>query len=247
MQKKLFKLFAEAHLTQKKLIEIDYSILFQKDIVHEYKKVLSSKFYITINPPLIGGPEKTKSRKEKMLNYLNKIREENVANKVSFETQKEAEFMAEFDIINTIITAPQTFANLELDSQDYFWNHINAIEKLSSWRDIVLQHDKNDTSILSFYTSNYYRQIPNIKIHVEFFSKLMTDKQPIRSGDMKDVEHISSMLPFVDMLITDKQRKVQLHKSKFNEEYKTKICYVGDSKEIDEFFDSLQSIKHHNS
>lgn len=47
------------------------------------------------------------------------------------------------------------------------------------------------------------------------------------------------MLPFVDMFITDKQRKVQLHKLSFNEEYKTKVCYVGDSKDIEEFFDSL--------
>ncbi len=67
----------------------------------------------------------------------------------------------------------------------------------------------------------------------------MTDKQPIRSGDVKDVEHISSMLPFVDMLITDKQRKVQLQKLKFNEEYQTKICCIWDSDEIESFFDSL--------
>lgn len=90
--------------------------------------------------------------------------------------------------------------------------------------------------------SNYYREIPNKKISVEFFSKLMTDKQLIRSGDIKDIEQISSMLPFVDMLITDKQRKVQLHKLRFNEEYQTKICYIGDSEKIKEFFNRVHEI-----
>lgn len=247
VQEKLFELFAEAYITQKELIEIDYNVLFHKDPVQKIKQVLSSQFYVTIDPPLIGGPEKTKSKKEKILNHLNKVREENVANKVTFETQKEAEFIVEFDIIKNIITAPQAFAHLGLDEQDYFWNYTNAVEKLSTWRDIVSKHDNNDASILDFYLSSYYRQIPNKKISIEFLAKLMTDKQPIHSGDLKDIEQISSMLPFVDMLITDKQRKVQLHKLRFNEEYKTKICYVGDSKEIEEFFDSVQKTNHYTS
>ena len=236
---KLFDLFAEAYITQKKEIELDYSILFHDDPVQEMKQILSEPMYITIDPPLIGGAEKTKSTKRKLLKRLNQVRKENVTNNVLFEAQKDAEFMAEFDTIKTVLADPHALINLGLDEQDYFWNLTNAVEKLKAWGEIASKHDKKDASILDFYRSNYYRQIPNKKISVEFFSKLMTDKQPIRSGDVKDVEHISSMLPFVDMLITDKQRKVQLQKLKFNEEYQTKICYIGDSEEIEKFFDSL--------
>ena len=236
---KLFDLFAEAYITQKEDIKLEYSILFHDDPVQEMKQVLSKPMYVTIDPPLIGGAEKTKSTKEELLKRLNQIREENVANKVSFEAQKAAEFMAEFDVIKTVITEPQALAHLGFDEQDYFWNFTNAVEILRAWDVIISKHDKKDASILGFYRSNYYRQIPSKKISVEFFSKLMTDKQPIRSGDVKDVEHISSMLPFVDMLITDKQRKVQLQKLKFNEEYQTAICYIGDSDEIESFFNAL--------
>jgi hypothetical protein len=236
---RLFNLFAEAYITQQKDIDLEYSTLFHDDPVQEMKQILSEPMYVTIDPPLIGGAEKTKSTKRKLLKRLNQIREDNVTNNVSFEAQKDAEFMAEFDNIKTVITDPQALARLGLNEQDYFWNLTNAVEKLKAWGEIASKHDKKDASILDFYRSNYYRQIPNKKICVEFFSKLMTDKQPIRSGDVKDVEHISSMLPFVDMLITDKQRKVQLHKLKFNEEYQTTICYIGDSQEIKNFFDSL--------
>lgn len=107
VQEKLFELFAEAYITRKKLIEMDYNILFYKDPTQEIKHVLSSKFYVTTDPPLIGGPEMAKSRKEKILKHLNKLREENVAKNVTFETQKEAEFMAEYNVINTIITSPK--------------------------------------------------------------------------------------------------------------------------------------------
>lgn len=239
VQKKLFKRFAEAYITLEKNIELDYSVLFHEDPLRKIKHVLSSPVYVTINPPLIGGPEKTKSKKRVTLKRLNEIREENITNKVALKTQKEAEFMAEFNFLKTISTAPHELAILGLDKQDYFWNRIGVVEKLKTWSDIVSEYNKHDTSILSFFLSTYYRQIPSNKIRVELFAKLMTDKQPIRSGDMQDVKHISSMLPFVDMFITDKQRKVQLHKLSFNEEYKTKVCYVGDSKDIEEFFDSL--------
>lgn len=157
VQKKLFKRFAEAYITLEKNIELDYSVLFHEDPLQKIKHVLSSPVYVTINPPLIGGPEKTKSKKRVTLKRLNEIREENITNKVALKTQKEAEFMAEFNFLKTISTAPHELANLGLDKQDYFWNRIGVVEKLKTWSDIVSEYNKHDTSILSFFLSTYYR------------------------------------------------------------------------------------------
>lgn len=124
-----------------------------------------------------------------------------------------------------------------MNEMDYFWNYIGAVETLRQWEEVV--SSVKNLSLLDFYKSEYYRQVPSRKISVDFFAKLMTDKQKIKPGDMKDVEHISTMLPFVDMFITDKQRRTQINKFGHNIEYKTSACYAGDEKEIEIFFDSL--------
>ncbi len=239
VNEKLFAIFAEAYVHETKDVELDYNLLFYNDPIKEMEQVLSQPIYVTIDPPLIGGVDAVKSAKKELLKKLNLIRESNVANKVTFEAQKKLEFMAEFDVIKKVLTDPQALFQLGLSKQDYFWNLLNVSEILKVWNSLVPKHGKENLSLLDFYKSDYYQQIPNKKISVEFYSKLITDKQPIRSGDVKDVEHISSMLPFVDMLITDKQRKVQLQKLKFNKEYQTTICYIGDSEEIGNFFNSL--------
>jgi hypothetical protein len=75
VQQKLFERFVEAYITEEEHIDLDYSVLFYEDPVEEMGKILASRIYVATNPPLIGGPEKTKSTKRKMLQHLNKVRE----------------------------------------------------------------------------------------------------------------------------------------------------------------------------
>lgn len=231
VQQKLFCIFSEAFLTNAPSITLDYTILFSTDPVEELKEILSSPFAVATTPPLIGGAAKAKEIKHKILSHANKIREENVKNNISFLEQKELEFMAEFNVIEAITKHPHVINNLELSAEDIFFNFLSSIKTINLWNKISAQHD-NPKTILDFYRSNYYRKIPYQRISVEFFAKLMTDKQPIRSGDYKDIEHISSTIPFVDIFITDKQRKTQLLKLGYEKEYNTNIFYAGDEEGI---------------
>jgi hypothetical protein len=239
IKEKLFCTFAEAYLLNSEEVFLDYSLIFDKDPVEELKNILSEQHFVSMRDPLSGGAEKVKINKKNLLKELNEVRENNVRNKVSFNRQKELEFLSEYNFMEKTIAALEKQDKIELDKQNVFWAFYNAMEVIALWGCVVSRCSDKSRSILSYYKSDYYRQNPIEKISVEFFSKLMIDKQPIRSGDIKDVEHISSMLPFVDIFITDKQRKTQLQQLSYDKEYQAKICYIGDEDEIGEFSESL--------
>lgn len=236
IQSKLFEIFAHGFLNHEENIHINYSVLFPEDPVEELRSILEQPFFVAINPPLIGGIKKTKEIKQMLLEGLNQIRETNVTDKVSFNDQKELEYMAEYNnIINSIKQSTEACISKH-DNNNDMWNLLNCADILIDWKCAVLKNKNNTYSLLDFYKSNYYRQIPSKKISVNFFAKLMTDKQPIRSGDLKDIEHISLTFPFVDLFITDKQRKTQILRHGYDKEYNTKVCYAGDIDIIKSFF-----------
>ena len=67
----------------------------------------------------------------------------------------------------------------------------------------------------------------------------MIDPQQIKSGDPMDICHISTLMPFSNLFITDKHWSNFLNKKSYNNLYDTMICYVGDTKEIDNFFENV--------
>jgi len=46
-------------------------------------------------------------------------------------------------------------------------------------------------------------------------------------------------MPYSDLFITDKAMSTFLKKKRFDVKYNTRICYIGDVDEMEEFFQSL--------
>lgn len=104
VNKGIFKIFAKAFIEDSKEITLSYLDVFSKDPAVELGEILNNHMRVVINPPFIGDVKEHVERKASVVDALNKIREENVANKISFEKQKEAEFMAEYEVIKIAIT-----------------------------------------------------------------------------------------------------------------------------------------------
>jgi len=64
----------------------------------------------------------------------------------------------------------------------------------------------------------------------------MIDKQKIRSGDMMDIHHVSTLMPYCDLFITDKAVSAFLKRKGLDRLYGTKVCYIGDTEDIGAFF-----------
>lgn len=222
------------------VINLSYKDLFFKDPISELNEILSEPFYVVVNSDIIFGADYHRKENPRVLGLLNEQREKNYKNKISFEKQFESEIMAS---INTLLEINNDFyqnkiqADQEVDLNNLF-GAINLSEQVHKW-DQLNNNKKGIDGLLSFYKSAYYRNLPFPNLTSALFAKIMISPQSIRSGDPMDIKHISTLMPFSDLFITDKAWSVFLNEKKYNIKYKTNICYVGDIDKIERFFQEL--------
>jgi len=81
--------------------------------------------------------------------------------------------------------------------------------------------------------------MPYANVTCRLIAYTVTKGEPIKAGDSTDIDHISTMMPYADLFITDKAMKNVIKQQKLDLLYKTQVCYVGDTDSIDEFFSRL--------
>ncbi len=54
-----------------------------------------------------------------------------------------------------------------------------------------------------------------------------------------DIHHIATMLPYADVIITDKCMKRYVKDFKYDKKYKTRVFYIGDTEELGNYFPSI--------
>ncbi len=229
----------KAFVSSEDTITFSYKDAFDEEPVNELQSTLRQGFAITVNHPIIFGEEYQRNLKEKYLSMLNPIREKNVKNGVSFEEQLEGEFVGELD---AMLMQLQMFLTNNFKNEEEQFNAtygvINLQKQFSFWEQLTGK-SMDFKGLREFYESPFHREIPYIKLSCNLMAHFMTDKQPIRSGDVMDVKHVSTLMPFVNMFITDKAMSSLLKRNKFDELYNTTVCYVGDTEKIKSFFSKL--------
>lgn len=220
-------------------ISLSYRDVFINDPVKELHKVHNSGFYVTINRGLLGGERHVKDKRKYMHDELNKAREKNVQNGKTFEQHLEDEFNSRFAALSYQATKVMSgdYAS-QLDEENCFAG-VEMFGAELAMLERALGKACDPKKLSSFYQSRYYRELPYPLLKSHCAAKLMTDPQPIRAGDFMDIEHAATMMPYVDMFITDKAMRTYLRGEGFDRKYSTKICYIGDSEDINDFFSSL--------
>lgn len=219
-------------------MRLSYLDIFHSDPIEETNRALNESLYITVRRGVLFGAEYQKASKIKLLNSLNKQRERNVAKGIGYQQQLEKELVGELEALIEALNYYES-GNFEPD------DHINI---LFSRAELVEQLDRlsafkcknqNISDLIEFYKSPYNKLIPHTDISARMFAKIMIDPQEIKSGDPNDIEHAASMIPYVDLFITDKSWRTFLLKEHLDETYDTNICYIGDSEQIGKFFKKL--------
>lgn len=221
-----------------KTITLDYMDAFHEDPGEELRETLKRPYFISLNRDILFGADYNRENKAELLRRLNAQREQNVKNKKTFEAQLKEEYTAE---IETLIQMHRDQMSGHIPNEHYsfnsFWGSIQLLQRIRMWKDSGGKEDE----IVAFYRSEHNKALPYTDISCSLFAKIMTDPQPIRTGDPKDIQHISTMLPYSDLFVTDKAWSTFLNNKKFNERYKATICYVGDTETIDAFFKNSAS------
>ena len=236
---KQFMAFMIGYVHQKNEVKIHYEDAFLGDPVEHLKDALRNPVYIYVESPILFGEDYVKNTKRTLLASLNKQRKRNVESKISFEEQLEAEYMGELDAL--LILKDQFLAGDfkdELEQTNAVFGAINLKQQLRMWEDC--SGKPNDLSgLIGFYKSQHYRSMPFTDISCNLTASLMIDKQDIRSGDNMDINHVSTLMPYSDLFVTDKAMSTFLRKKRFDRKYGTRICYIGDTQDIDSFFAGL--------
>ena len=231
--------FMKSYVDNTKEITLKYTDAFHSDPVRKLKDTLQRPFFITTKRDILFGKEYQKDLKSNLYQAMEKQRKENVKLKVTFKKQLEKEYVGELD---ALFILQKRFLSGQFKNENEQLNAITGTidlnQQLMFWKRItgnVLDYD----GLIKFYKSDHHRSMPFINISCNLYARIMTDKQAIRSGDLMDIKHAATLLPFSDLYITDKAMSTLLNKKDFNKLYNTTICYIGDTDVIDGFFSKL--------
>ncbi|MFO7595659.1 MAG: hypothetical protein R6W92_04845 [Desulfocurvibacter africanus] len=213
--------------------------IFYEDPVRELRYNLSSPFFVTVDTPLIRGAGYQRKLKSNIVNGWNSLRLENNKEGVKFKTQLDREYGGELLAYQQFVQDyfRQDYVDEEHEMNTAF-GFLNFGSVLRLWRLASKQGD-DFQGLIQFFSSPFYKEMPYTKLRCNLMAHLVTDKQEIKSGDYKDLQHIYTVMPYVNLFITDKKWSNFLNRRGLGEIYNTVVCYIGDTEEIDRFFSNL--------
>lgn len=217
---------------------LGYLDAFLDDPVEELKRNLGKPFFITVNRGVLFGADYQRSKNQTTLALLNKAREDNVRNRVPLEKQIEVEKVGELQMLIAQAAKFEKGIGQHSPDEDSIWSYLRLQRVISNW--VSLGGMPADLiGYIKFYNSEYNAKCPYNELRTMLYAKIMVDPQPIRSGDAMDIQHISTMMPYADLFITDKAWSTFLNRSGISERYRTKVGYIGDTDMISEFLEPL--------
>jgi hypothetical protein len=226
----------EAYRNSSNIISLHYKDAFFNDPVEELEEILENPFYVALNTPILFGADYQKRKKEETLFLLNKQREKNVLDGTNYQTQLNAE---KHGSIRAILQMASDFLENKNMTEEAAFNAWGAFETINSHLDAweIIYGERDLMALKKFYASKYYSSCPCNALSAKLYAKLMIDPQPIRSGDQMDIVHISTLMPYVDLFVTDKAWSAFINKKALNKEYNTTVCHIGNFELIERFFE----------
>lgn len=231
--------FLNAYVKKETTVTISYKEAFHSDPCEELRDTLKRPFFVTVNSPLPFGEDYHKELKANLLSALNRAREANVKNAIQFEEQLEKEYLGEIQVLFGFLRRLQE-SNF-IDENDIF-NAVSGASNLAYQLRLLENFTKKQNDIIGlidFYMSKYHKAMPYVDLSCNLSTKMMIDKQRIRSGDYMDSRHISTIMPYSDIFITDKAMSTFLKKKGYDKKYCTKVCWIGEIGEIEAFFSEV--------
>lgn len=230
--------FMKSYIEEKTKIQLDFRDIFFKDPIEEINN--RSPFIISAwGPTSTEQIDKNKSNKRITIEKIEELRQTLIAQGVSYEEQLKEEYKG---IIHAYISVLEEWRNIFASKKeptiDEFFRFQLISEPLLEWE---RYHGipRGYEGLLQYYLSDVYRKIPNIDISCRLMSGLVTSETPIKSGDIMDVDQLSSIIPYVDYVITDKIMRNKVIQLEIDQEYNTKVWCMRDFDSIIEELGNL--------
>jgi len=232
--------FMNAYNNKQDTVILDYRDAFYSDPVDELKDRNSSYLngiIISVHGEVTEKEIRERThRKEVIIEQLNELRQTLIASGVTYEQQLQQEYTGVVQAIRVGIEKmrDKIMKGLTISIEDY--DQISIITELERiWGQVTDSRE----GLIEFLQSDCYKQIPYVDIGSRLFAKIVTSITPVVSGDLMDVNHISTVLPYTDIIVTDRKMKYRIIQLGIDKKYGTKVFCLND---IDEILNEIEKI-----
>ena len=171
------------------------------------------------------------------------LRQARVKESITYEKALDLEYGAELNVVrNKLIKEFQNRIKGIQPSFEDLWKDIVLLDPLHWW---LLESGKRDdlekglTEFTNFIFSEAYRSIPSVEIKSKLLAYLSVAPTPVSRGDYLDTEHLSAVLPYCDVIITDSALKHRLIELKLTEKFSKKVFSLKDIDDVLAYLESL--------
>lgn len=220
-----------------KLPMLTYKDAFYKDPLEEIKRTSPFIISVVINSTSeeIGRRKYTKKLN---LEELQRTKENYYMDKDFYE-QLEDELMGHYSATRYVYETLMHKSRNKLPFTEREFNQINNMLAipLTYWK----RYKSNGLNgYIEFLKSVEYKNLPYVDINARMTADLFTSKRKlIDSGDPTDISNISTLLPFCNYVLTDKDQMNRIKRQNIDKKYDT---YVYSMSNIDELFDKLENL-----
>jgi hypothetical protein len=227
-----------AHVRAAGEFRLPSEIYFRSDPVQKLHRVSQQNIFVSVHglpPTLLEMSDDTRKETYK---HSEQLRTANIARNRTYVEQLALE---QRSFVNSMVDFTRSFrdrlptGNIQpweywaaQGYEDYFrkWHRLTG--KLSDW-----------DGLCNFFVSDYFYELPVVKIRSQLDAKLVTDSRPIEHGDSMDVKHLSLAIPLAHFVLTDRKMANRILELGIDKEWNTKVFCEST---IDGLFAELESI-----
>jgi ribulose bisphosphate carboxylase small subunit len=236
------KVFMKAYINSESELNISYRDLFDNDPVEELNRIVNQGYAVNVEFPLNEERiAKDRHSWEESWEWLETLRELKVKDNMTFEQALEIEYRGTYDAYEENRRRFNLKYGNKWNMEDEEYSSIaDFCGYLKTWKKYNGKPPGIE-GLLKFFLSEYQMQIPKIEIHSNLFAKILTSESGIKSGDSMDLQQLSVVLPFFDLVITDKKMKHNIESFDYHRNYKTQVLALKDFDAIQSFFEELET------
>lgn len=229
--------FMKAFIDNINEVELPYEDAFYKNPIQKIKK--KSPYIIMTNVGRYESIDEIKRKQNEIQKLLEKLRINVKKRNESFEERLNLEYRG---CLDGILQLGINFCNkinnrIQPTLEDFMGAQFLGLP-LAWWK----RYGGNPPGlegVIKFYLSETFKEIPIIEIKCKLYAKILTKNSPIESGDPMDVEMLSAVIPYTDIVITDKKMKNQVISLGLDKKYNTQVLALNDYNILIDFLEKL--------
>jgi len=236
-----FRQAIEARNQRKRQVNVSYRDAFPCDPVILIK---TGRF---IPARYVTTPELSIYQMARMKNWgnqeLERLRTENVTNGTTFEDQLAVEHTSISQVLRKVEEDWQRLRRQGIPpGPDGIWQFLTVCSQrlnLSVPFAILADLAGGNDNFESFLRSNDFRSVPHVDIGCKLFAYLVTRNTPIRTGDAMDVQQLSVVIPYCDIVLVDNDMKDALGKHDICQKYRCRAYTMRDLATLETYIGQL--------